>query len=128
MYDKYLNNLLDKEKSIINTKSDREESYTKIPIVHHSVNSIPTSQTETQSLSSFNLLENHFKSTSSLLYQLEEKEYLDQVITTTTTVTTMTSDSLMMLFENNNNDFYNHSTMTDFTAPVSVSTPPHATP
>ena len=46
-----------------------------------------------------NLLENEFKCNS--LVKLEEKEYLDQIITTTTTVRTKTTDDLFLLFDTN---------------------------
>ena len=45
------------------------------------------------------LIENEFKCKS--LVKLEEKEYLDQIITTTTTVRTKTTDDLFFLFDNN---------------------------
>ena len=46
-----------------------------------------------------NLFENEFKCKS--LVRLEEKEYLDQIITTTTTVRTKTKDDLVLMFDSN---------------------------
>lgn len=120
IYDKYLSELLDRdlgtnasnssfnENSVNKQFKKKNESLsnrqTLTVIDENKTNNFSNPNGNTGSTFNLNTIcdrddwfENEFKCKS--LVKLEEKEYLDQIITTTTTVRTKTTDDLFMMFD-----------------------------
>lgn len=122
-YDKYINNIIENDLGKIknDTVKQNENEYSNktatIPVqsleTHSNSNEGKSTKARNLKLNvatinnygfldeetESTLIENEFKCKS--LVKLEEKEYLDQIITTTTTVRTKTTDDLFFLFDNN---------------------------
>ncbi|RNA23122.1 Tetratricopeptide repeat 28 [Brachionus plicatilis] len=96
VYDKYLSELLDNDMNYCSTQTERR-TFTKEWF---------ESETVSKTKSESDKFDGDFRCNSFI--KLEEKEYMDQIITTTTTIRKLNNDDLFMICDSNLNDMSEH--------------------